>query len=112
MNYVKEELEKLSIHHLREIAREMGVKSPSSQIKKNLVEEILDVSNGAKQPHFTKNGRPSIKNEQQKPCPNVIIQEKIIEKTRNINEEKIATIIELINSCVRNIFNVLNESEV
>lgn len=56
----QEQLDKLSIFQLRELARRMGVDSPTSKRKSELVENILDISNGNASPHFSKSkqGRP------------------------------------------------------
>ena len=59
MNYRKEQLNEISIYDLRAFARKIGVKSPSSMIKRNLIEEIIKVENGEKAPDFSgKRGRP------------------------------------------------------
>lgn len=59
MNYQRENLIQLNIHTLRSIAREFGVKSPTTLNKDSLINEILLISQGKKQPHTpTKKGRP------------------------------------------------------
>lgn len=56
----EEQLKELSIFALRELARNAGVNSPTSKKKDVLIQEILDISNGKKQPtkNKTKQGRP------------------------------------------------------
>ncbi|MBE5756554.1 MAG: hypothetical protein E7342_02025 [Clostridiales bacterium] len=61
MEFTKDELEKRSLHDLRLMGREIGVKSPTSLVKKELIEKIVLVSNGQVAPYRTKKGRPTIK---------------------------------------------------
>ena len=62
MKFNREELDKINIYALRNVAREVGVKSPTSLTKQVLIEEILLIQSGAKQPVVqSKRGRP-IKN--------------------------------------------------
>ena len=62
MKFSREELDKINIYALRNVAREVGVKSPTSLTKQVLIEEILQIQSGAKQPVVqSKRGRP-IKN--------------------------------------------------
>ena len=59
MGFVKTELEKINIYALRNLAREIGVKSPTSLTKPALIEEILQIQIGKSQPHEpSKRGRP------------------------------------------------------
>lgn len=60
MEYTKAELEKIQIHVLRDIGRQLGVKSPSSLKKSQLIEQIMAVDSGRVEPNFTKKGRPSL----------------------------------------------------
>ncbi len=56
---LKEQLEDLNIFALREYARRMGVNSPTSKKKDELIKEILDIKNGVKSPvNSTNKGRP------------------------------------------------------
>lgn len=57
---IKEQLEELSIFALRELARNKGVKSPTSKKKEELISEIVAIANGVQEPCFnkTKQGRP------------------------------------------------------
>ena len=59
MEFDKEQLEKLSIYALRNIAREIGVKAPTTLTKQTIIEEILQIESGKKQPCAqSKRGRP------------------------------------------------------
>ena len=59
MKYSIEELNAFNLHSLRILARNFGVKSPSSLKKSVLVDEILNIQNGIKNPYFSnKKGRP------------------------------------------------------
>ncbi len=57
MLYIKEDLAKCCLSALRQIGRELGVKSPTSLTKNSLIDEIIKVENGLVNPHFTKVGR-------------------------------------------------------
>ena len=58
MQYDKEHLDQINIHALRNIAREIGVKAPTSLLKQVLIDEILQIASGKKQPYrSTKAGR-------------------------------------------------------
>ncbi len=56
----REELNELSIFALREFARRTGVYAPTSKKKNELINEIIEISEGKRQPHIpkTKQGRP------------------------------------------------------
>ena len=56
----KESLEKLGIFELRNLAREIGVYSPTIYKKQELISKILSIVNGQETPHIakTKQGRP------------------------------------------------------
>ena len=59
MTYEREQLYDANIHSLRAIAREIGVHAPTCLNKKALIDEILQIENGTKQPCApTKRGRP------------------------------------------------------
>lgn len=62
MNYTKERLKEYTIYALREIGKKLGVKSPTSLNKQQLIEQIIGVSNGTITPTTTVKGRPSKKN--------------------------------------------------
>jgi hypothetical protein len=48
------------IHELRNYARAIGVKSPTSKCKSTLIHEITRIKNGELAPHHTRHGRPSL----------------------------------------------------
>ena len=59
MKFVKEQLEKISVYDLRNIARGIGVKAPTILRKYELIEEILQIESGKKRPsEKSKRGRP------------------------------------------------------
>ena len=59
MAYEREQLYESNIHSLRTIAREIGVHAPTRLNKKALIDEILQIENGTKQPCMpNKRGRP------------------------------------------------------
>ena len=61
MGFDKEQLQRLSVYTLRNIAREIGVKSPTTLTKQSLIEEILQIESGKRKPcEPSKRGRPSI----------------------------------------------------
>lgn len=59
-NFNEESLNKLGIFELRNLAREIGVYSPTIYRKKEIVEKIMSIVNGETKPHVskTKQGRP------------------------------------------------------
>lgn len=60
-----EDLNELSIFALRDFARKIGVKSPTSKTKAQIISEINDIKSGIKQPNFSlkRQGRPPKNNE-------------------------------------------------
>lgn len=58
MKYERVELEKLTVHRLREKAKAIGVKSPTSLTKNQLISNIIGICNGEILPYFSKRGRP------------------------------------------------------
>lgn len=56
----EEQLNELSIFSLREIARNAGVASPTSKKKSQLIQEIMEIAAGKREPYVakTKQGRP------------------------------------------------------
>lgn len=55
---LQEELEKLNVHGLRDVARKINISSPTTKSSDSLKKEIVDVSYGKKQPKKSKMGRP------------------------------------------------------
>ncbi len=68
--------EKINIHSLRNIARKIGVKSPTTLKKKELIEEILLIESGKKPPCATKRGRNT----------NIRIEDKVIDNEKFLIE--------------------------
>lgn len=62
--YTKEQLEGMHLHDLRAIGRNIGVKSPTSKTKTELINKILAVFKGEEKPYFTKVGRKVLTNEE------------------------------------------------
>lgn len=60
--YTKEELIFMSVHELRAVARDVGVRSPSNKKKNDLIDIILAIADKRKSPEFNMNkvGRPPI----------------------------------------------------
>ena len=56
----KTELNKLSLHSLRIIGRDIGVKSVSTLNKQTLIEKIERIEQGKDAPYFSKKGRPPL----------------------------------------------------
>lgn len=54
----KQNLQQLSIYELRTIARQVGVKSPTTKKHKELIDCILKIQSGEEQAFSTKKGRP------------------------------------------------------
>lgn len=53
-----ENYEQYSIYQLREIARRMGVKAPTTKRKNVLIEEMEKIKNNSLEPVYSINGRP------------------------------------------------------
>jgi hypothetical protein len=61
MKISRKELSKLSHYELRNLGRQIGVKSPSTIRKDEVIDNIIAIYKGKKKPHFTNLGRPAIK---------------------------------------------------
>ena len=60
MEITKENLKEISVYSLRNLARQIGVKSPSTLNKDALIDEIIEIKSGRKEPYFSsKSGRPT-----------------------------------------------------
>ena len=85
MKYEKEELSNIDVHSLRNLAREIGVRAPTSLKKAELIDEIIQIKKGVKQPYTLKKaGRPlkyRIERGSKKELINYILKE--IEKNLN-----------------------------
>ncbi len=77
VDLTKSSLTKMSIFELRGIGREVGVKSPTAKKKETIIEEIMDIVNGNKEPYVRPNakGRPPLSSNKfdyvSNPVPNV-----------------------------------------
>lgn len=84
MEYTVEKLNEANLYSLRNLAREVGVKSPTSLRKCELIKEIIDIKSGKRQPCTqTKKGRPvksTIENKNFSPNQKDIKTEKQIKK--------------------------------
>ena len=59
MKYTKEQLYQINVYALRNLAREVGVKAPTTLNKQALMDAIIQIESGKKQPCTpTKRGRP------------------------------------------------------
>ena len=97
MKLTKEELENYCIYDLRTIAREVGVKAPTVLRKEQLLDEILLILSGEKQPNFTsKRGRPVKKLGIDISKTVQILEEKSLDK--QAKEQKIKTILMIIEN--------------
>ena len=86
------ELSKKPLHELRVLGRKIGVKSVSTLKKQDLVENIIDITNGIKQPSFNNRGR--------KPC--ISTSDKV-----SITEEKLFLIEKLLDKTKKEILYIL-----
>ena len=99
------QLYEMNIHDLRNIAREVGVKAPTTLTKKVLIDEIIQIESGNKQPCIpTKKGRPPKSNAVNKN----LASEKIVEKNaigleKTIKKEFIACILKEIEKKLINL---------
>ena len=89
------QLYEMNIHVLRNIAREVGVKSPTTLTKKALIDEILQIESGNKQPCIpTKKGRPPKNNGANKRLENEkMIDENARDLKNNMKKEFITCIL-------------------
>ena len=98
MEFTKENLKEINVYSLRSLARQIGVKSPSTLNKQKLIDEIIEINNGSKTPNATKKvGRPP------KSFAKV---ENVIDK-KIINEEEIKK--KFIDKILKEIEKKLNE---
>ena len=95
MQYNINQLYELNIHSLRNIARKVGVKAPTTLKKKALINEILQIDSGIKQPCMpTKKGRPPKNDNANKRLKNEkIVDENAMDLKNNIKKEFITCIL-------------------
>ena len=110
MQYDVFQLYEMDIHTLRNIAREVGVKSPTTLTKKALIDEILQIESGNKQPCMpTKKGRPPKNNganqklENEKIVDEKIVDENAMDLKNNMKKEFIACILKEIEKKLINL---------
>lgn len=99
------QLYEMNIHVLRNIAREVGVKSPTTLTKKALIDEILQIESGNKQPCIpTKKGRPPKNDNANKRLKNEkIVDENAMDLKNNMKKEFIACILKEIEKKLINL---------
>ena len=83
-----------SIHELRIIGRQLGVKSVTTLKKKELIKSIMDIYAGKKPPNFTKHGRK----------PYVYKNDNY-----NINKEKLKIIDNILTKAKKEILDLLSD---
>jgi hypothetical protein len=91
MKYDKESLEKMHVYNLRHIARDLGVKAPTTLKRKILIDEIILIQKNEKEPYKkSKKGRP-VKNFIQN--TNINIETNSIDLKEEAKKEFIETIL-------------------
>ena len=88
----KNELSQKSIHELRILGKKIGVKRAYMLKKNDLIQEILDIYSGTKQPTFNNRGRKPFIRTNDKIC---------------INEEKIYLIEILLDKTKQELLDIL-----
>ncbi len=101
--FKEEDLRKFNLLTLREFARKIGVKSPTSKKKAQLIKEIVNIEKGLQKPYFSKFGRKpskSIANEDFDKCN--YCTNKVVVNVYDIPSTEFALILK------NNINNLLN----
>lgn len=80
--YTKEQLKCMHLHDIRTIGRNIGVKSPTSKTKTELIDKILAVQNGKEKPCFSRVGRRAFVND------NLIDNSNSNKKAEHVRSEK------------------------
>ena len=96
MQYSKDQLYEMNIHVLRNIAREVGVKAPTSFKKAALINEISQINSGKKQPCAPSNkGRPPKNSAEHKyiAMQNTFVDTSSFGLEENIKKQFIASIL-------------------
>ena len=108
--YYRTELEKYSIHDLREIGKAIGVDKPTTKKKCDLITDILAVQTGKIAPTFTNLGRPRLK-----ALTNITIQERVppVEPVKKVDpiEEEIDKVLEPIKDLLMRLLKNQNKSK-
>ncbi len=103
MEINRQELEKVSVHSLRDIARDIGVTASTSMAKDDLINAILDIKEGRAQPRFTKVGRPRLKTYKSGELKEFFSQPQDTEQIRKEAYEKaVDTLVEKIRKMLLN----------
>lgn len=112
MTYTKEYLEKLLFADVREVARGIGVQSPTLFKKSDLIDKILAVQSGLAVPYYSKRGRKrkSRAIECEKPC---LVEPPSDSKSKKIvlDNKKIEILREMTKRYVDAFFDVLSEKK-
>ncbi|MBO7344526.1 MAG: hypothetical protein J6U92_01110 [Clostridia bacterium] len=104
MDYTAEQLNQISIHSLRNIGREIGVKAPCSLTKNILIAEIIAIKSGKKEPcATTKKGRPPKKHIKEKILTKKQNQVKKTNSSKKTKKQIIETILKEIKSTLNNL---------
>ena len=105
MQYDVFQLYEMDIHALRNIARAVGVKAPTTLKKKALIDGILQMESGNQQPCIpTKKGRPPKSNgANQKFEIEKIVDENAMDLKNNMKKEFIACILKEIEKKLINL---------
>ena len=90
------DLESKTIHDVRNLARELGVRSPSTLNKDEVIKRINQINNGEREPYFSSKGR--------KPRSKLIVN-KITKK--ELSEFEVNKINELIDKLKTDIIELL-----
>ena len=105
MRYEKEELYETNIHCLRQIAREIGVQTPTVFKKKELINEIIKIESGTKQPATpSKKGRPLKHDLENRP---IEMESGVVDSTAMSTEKNIKK--QFIDFILKEIEKTLNE---
>lgn len=94
----REELSLMSIHELRVLGRNLGVKNTTSKKKSILIDKILDISSGKELPCFSQLGRPPYKTNF---CNKI--------EKRNLTDYEIKKIDEILSKAKEEILNLFKE---
>ncbi len=99
MKFIEEDLQKISIHTLREMGRAFGIKAPTGLTKSQLIQALIDIENGTVKPHVSTSnrGRPALSMDN----PSSISQIEALDKLRRIQE--------LITKCEKEIMKIILE---
>ena len=90
-NFSVEKLEELGIFEIRNIAREVGVYSPTTLKKQELIDSIINIMNGKLEPYVrkTKQGRPPKSISSLNSLMDVIVPDKVFENKKEEEKEKL-----------------------